>query len=726
MAVAVADVVLLNAGDTQEELFINGLIQGGMWDFQGNPRLLTYSLHGDGVTPMSSQLRLAIPKAFQAWEDVANIEFGQLIGSSIEQSPADLALTAVSDELTGSGVDLAGLGFFPDPDFVDVLFGGTDFTRDDYPNPEGDVFLFTDVPDFGFLNPGGRGYADILHEIGHALGLKHPHDDGVNQRPTFAELGLTEGAVDYDDGSWTLMSYFDPYAASGLNSGYQATPMPLDILAIQHIYGANMSYRTGDDTYALKADGQVRTLWDAGGIDTLDASALKGPTVLSLAAGEFAWYGANAATAIAFNVLIENAFGSPFDDDIYGNSAANMLDGRGGADYLYGGLGDDTYVIDNIADNAYEYAGEGMDSVHGSISLDLAWWTEVEDGLLLGSADLDLYGNELDNVLTGNTGSNALTGGVGSDTLIGGMGDDFYILYDLSDLADVIIELPEEGFDTVATPFSFSLDNSGSLENISLLSDGDFNATGNRQSNTLFGNEGRNVLDGGRGMDGLIGGAGDDVYKVDQAGDRALEDVNAGFDEVFAQVSYVLGVSIEKLTLGSSAGNLDGRGNAQENVITGNDGMNTLDGFGGNDVLYGLNGDDVINGGNDNDMLHGGLGQDLLSGGMGNDYFVFDSNPATGGNADWINDFVKGQDKLVLDEDFFVGIGTGSGAINGAAFFAGVGVLALADAANRVLYDSGTGALYYDADGSGFEPAVLIATLAGLPGITAADLFVTS
>jgi serralysin len=153
------------------------------------------------------------------------------------------------------------------------------------------------------------------------------------------------------------MSYDDtnPYS---LNYGHAMTPMPLDILAIQHIYGPNMTYHTGNDVYRL-VNGQVWTIWDAGGVDTIDASSLASPINLSLEGGTVNYFGSPGAIGIAFNVTIEKAIGSRYSDTLVGNAADNSLVGGAGNDTLTGGDGND--ILDG---------GLGQDGITGGAGND--------------------------------------------------------------------------------------------------------------------------------------------------------------------------------------------------------------------------------------------------------------------------------------------------------------------------------------------------------------------
>ncbi|MCC7101425.1 MAG: M10 family metallopeptidase C-terminal domain-containing protein [Rubrivivax sp.] len=561
-------------GASLQDEAIRGLLQGGAWHFDG-PRLLTYSLHADMTLPRGWAAPMAaMDQAFAAWSAVANIRFRQIAGPrDYRHTPADLAIV-VSRDLSGIAAGAAAISVPPDSAFARSGMGlGSDPA--DYPRPEGDIFLNVLSREVSSSAPGGTGFAIRLHEIGHALGLKHPHDDGGNGRPTFDSLGI--GGL--DNGLATLMSYERPFADAPSNAqGCQITPMVLDILAIQHIYGANMGHRTGNDTYFLHDDNKVRAIWDAGGADTLNATWLRFAVTLSLAEGATIEHGRHSRTAIAYGVTIENAIGSRYDDTLTGNAANNLLDGRRGADSMAGGAGNDTYVVDSVLDEVLESAAEGVDTVRAAVGWTLA--DNVENLVLVGAAALDGTGNDGDNVLTGNAGANRLSGGAGDDT------------YVVQNAADSVIELFGMGVDTVRSSLSWRL--SDNVENLVLVGAAAINGTGNAGDNSLVGNAAANRLDGGGGNDAMAGGLGNDTYIVDSAGDSVLEASARAteIDTVRASIDYTLGANLEILVL-TGVDNISGTGNALGNTLVGNAGANLLDGAGGADRLLGGAGNDT-------------------------------------------------------------------------------------------------------------------------------------
>lgn len=255
---------------------------------------------------------------------------------------------------------------------------------------------------------------------------------------------------------------------------------------------------------------------------------------------------------------------------------------------------------------------------------------------------------------------------------------------------------------------------------------------------TLLGGQGEDWLDGGRGTDRLAGGAGDDTYIVDSAQDRVVEYDGEGLDTVYSDATHMLGAHLENLFLVGKA-SIHGLGNTLDNQLAGNDAFNllrggtghdTLDGAGGNDRLYGEAGNDVLLGGTGNDLLDGGAGndrllggeghdtlvggpgQDTLDGGAGRDLIVFDTTPGAG-NVDTLQNFNALDDTIQLERYWSFASLKAKGPLAAKAFWTGA---AAHDADDRIIYDSGAGHLWYDADGTGAMAAVQFATLVGLTG----------
>lgn len=224
---------------------------------------------------------------------------------------------------------------------------------------------------------------------------------------------------------------------------------------------------------------------------------------------------------------------------------------------------------------------------------------------------------------------------------------------------------------------------------------------GDSGNDKLIGDDGNDRLDGGRGADRLEGGAGNDTYIVDNVSDVVLETTAKGIDTVKASVSYALGASVENLTLTGSS-NLSGRGNELSNTIIGNAGANILMGSAGNDNIRGGAGDDT---------LFGGFGKDVLTGGAGQDFFVFDT-ATSAANVDRLTDFNVGDnDKVQLSKAVFEGFAADVGSLTSDEFYAAAGATKAHDASDRVIYDTTSGKLFYDADGMGGAAAIQVAVL---------------
>ncbi|MFB2552439.1 calcium-binding protein [Ensifer soli] len=374
----------------------------------------------------------------------------------------------------------------------------------------------------------------------------------------------------------------------------------------------------GNDTYTVDDVADVIVEAPGAGTDTVRASvswtldpAVENLILLGTAA-------LNATGNAGANVLT----GNDGNNVLKGLGGNDTLDGGAGNDTMEGGTGADTYIVDSSGDRIVE-TGSDIDTVKSHIALVLG--TKLENLVLLGSAALNGYGNDLANSLTGNAAGNRLDGRGGADTMTGLAGDDTYVV---DHSADRVVEVANGGIDTVEASISHTLANH--VERLVLTGGSDINGTGNGLANTLTGNAGDNRLDGGGGADVMAGGAGDDTYVVDHVDDVVSEGRNRGTDTIVTSLArYTLGSTVENLQLytGSSPDNVarSGTGNALANVLTGNNGANTLSGLTGDDTLYGLSGNDVLDGGSGNDILDGGLGDDRMTGGTGDDTYVVNS-----------------------------------------------------------------------------------------------------
>ena len=298
--------------------------------------------------------------ALQAWAEVANIRFNEINETS--SSVGDIRIAFTSSIASGS-------------------WGGA-YPPDSYWPYGGDVWISSRYASSSDWSIGSYNFEALMHEIGHALGLKHPFE------------GSTTLAAKLDDRAHTIMSYTDPANSLFLrvtttDSGhsYEAfnvspeTPMLYDIAAIQYIYGANTSFQTGDDTYTFATnDPFYKTLWDAGGDDTISVFNFTKACTIDLNPGHFSsitiesdsssginWqntpptptYTGSDNLAIAYNCWIENAMGGSGNDTLIGNALANRLEGGAGDDNLYGNEGNDLLVPGT--GNNYLNGGDGID-----------------------------------------------------------------------------------------------------------------------------------------------------------------------------------------------------------------------------------------------------------------------------------------------------------------------------------------------------------------------------
>jgi serralysin len=172
----------------------------------------------------------------------------------------------------------------------------------------------------------------IVHEIGHAMTLKHPGRYSAGDEKPFLPKAK-------DNNKFTAMSY-----RKNPDSGELADRLMLyDIAALQARYGANLDHRTGNDVYGPPT-ARLEVIWDAGGTDRIDGSSLSSNLKIDLRDGKFSNLGQKANLAVAFGTIIENATGGSGNDKLVGNKRANILDGGPGNDALIGGKGADLLI----------------------------------------------------------------------------------------------------------------------------------------------------------------------------------------------------------------------------------------------------------------------------------------------------------------------------------------------------------------------------------------------
>lgn len=590
-------------------------IAGSPWTNFGFDNHLTYFFDDGGYRAWTSAEKAAFAKALQSWASVANITFSEVTSAAQAELSESLATTRTLSLWYGAGT----VAVHTKPSSAGSA-GGT-FAADGAPGVNEYVL--------GGVSPAAGSYVfeTFVHELGHGLGLGHPHDGNFP--------GVT-GAFDTGDGGlnqniYTIMSY-NEYGAHTTSGGHATGPMAFDIAAIQQMYGANLSYHNGDDIYYVNSMSAAWScIWDTAGTDTIAYTGKTGVTIdlraATLKAGEGAggfitgFSGAAAKQAggftIAHGVIIEAADGGSGNDTLIGNAAGNRLQGNGGndtlnggagSDTLFGGAGDDVYrLLDSTNDLVQEAANAGTDTVVTIASASLRDFSYIENLTLAGTtagtlkgddARNKLAGNGADNILWGRGGNDELIGGSGLDTLYGGAGNDTYVI---GNDKDVVAESAGGGIDTIVASVSFSLADFANIENGTLKGTNWLNVTtltGNAGNNFLQGDRSMNILDGGAGRDILKGGGDADVYIVDTPFDviiEAREPANFA-DEVWTS-AFSLDLAhyknIEGATLLGKK-NLSVSGTDAAERLSGNDGKNIVTGGGGSDSLRGGAGADVF------------------------------------------------------------------------------------------------------------------------------------
>ncbi|MBE9137045.1 M10 family metallopeptidase C-terminal domain-containing protein [Nodosilinea sp. LEGE 07088] len=603
----------------------------------GEGAKITYSFgntsgSGNDVSEIQKE---KIKAGLAAWSSIANITFEEASNGNGQLRFAWVENGAQARPWWKSDGEL---------DFIEIDFGLRSGPDSQNPYPVGELWE--------------TGYANVLlHEIGHALGLNHPHEAGFG---TVADLAI-------DSIQYSVMSYRSyvnqPGPGPYINDFASTTPMLHDIAAIQYLYGANMSTRKGNTTYKWNPGQHIfETIWDAGGIDTIDWSNQSSDAQINLNTGHWSelgpayWNGVAPETktlAIAYGVVIENVIGGTGHDAIIGNSASNQLYGGLGNDFFDGGLGND--LIDGQIGNDIILAGGGNDFLRGGSGDDQLFgeydyrFTGVPDpnfghDTIYGGAGNDyidggrgndaLYGGDGDDFINGRAENDTLYGNAGNDTLYSedgndiieaGEGDDFV---DSGNHEDSVNGgeghdslYGAAGNDTLQGWTGNDLLRGGDGHDWLDGWDGDDNLDGETGNDELHGGAGNDTIQGGLGNDSLYGWDGNDALHGGQDIDHL--DGGTGSDRLYGDAgsdTLVGGLGDDKLF--GSDGNDILRGDLNHDILLANQtgGNDVLDGGAGHDMIYGSSGRDKLYGGSGNDQLWGEAGEDRLNGGEDDDY----------------------------------------------------------------------------------------------------------
>jgi Ca2+-binding RTX toxin-like protein len=286
-------------------------------------------------------------------------------------------------------------------------------------------------------------------------------------------------------------------------------------------------------------------------------------------------------------------------------SGNDTLQAGAGVSTLVGGSGNDafdTFIVNNAKDVVTAQAGAAQNSVQTTINYTLG--ANIENLTGLGSANLTLTGNSLNNVILGNAGNDTLVAGSGNDTLIagtkatslvGGSGNNTYVIYNSG---DVIATKSGSLSNNVESAINYTL--GAGLQNLTGIGNANLTLTGNSMVDVITANGGNDTLVAGSGLATLVGGAGNDTFVVNNVADVINAQSGNQGNNVESSVSFTLANGFQTLT-GTGAGNLSLTGNTGSDIITANSGNDTLTAGSGASTLVGGSGSDtfVVNSAND-------------------------------------------------------------------------------------------------------------------------------
>jgi serralysin len=366
-----------------------------------------------------------------------------------------------------------------------------------------------------------------------------------------------------------------------------------------------------------------------------------------------------------------NYVGTSGAETITGTSQLDYFSGGGGADTLDGGAGTDFFryqMPSEVGAGSTLKGGDGIDTIYmGNVAGTYDFSTSTISDVEI----LRFYGSGVSARLTGDQIG---AGKIDHVTIDEGTAQKLVVAGNFVDLSGVSFEGWDGGSRAVR------INGTGAVDKL----------VGSSQADVINGGGGNDSLFGGDGADQLNGGAGTDT--VGYSG---------------SATGVVASLANPAINTGAAAGDTYSS-------------IENISGSKYNDSIYGNNGANVVNGGAGNDLIKGYGGNDTLTGGSGGDAFIFNTALNAASNVDHITDFNVAADTIWIDDAVFANAGA-AGTLSAAAFYVGT---AAHDASDRIVYDSVTGHLSYDADGNGAGLAVQFATVATGLSLTNADFLI--